>query len=178
MCAHHDPFRFNILTWCRVRSWSSKRTFVEIPSRYNANATDLTLNSVICWSFYPKVLRREGKGWRNVANNQSVSLHPSSVNQGVEQTPQWLSFYHIMQSSNKCVSYDSEALTQTDRGRRFYNAHETSAVEPFALVLACGEADFKVGHWLVSMDGGFTDHKTARCTPESLSLMVTASSSR
>ena len=28
---------------------------------------------------------------------------------------------------------------------RFYNAHETSAVEEFAIAIACGDADFKVG---------------------------------
>lgn len=27
---------------------------------------------------------------------------------------------------------------------RFYNAHETSAVEDFAIALACGDAEFKV----------------------------------
>ena len=27
---------------------------------------------------------------------------------------------------------------------RFYNAHETSAVEDFAIALVCGEAEFKV----------------------------------
>ncbi|KAL9028964.1 MAG: hypothetical protein Q9196_002739 [Gyalolechia fulgens] len=85
----------------KIRSWTSKRTFVEIPARFNENATDLTLNSILCWSFYPKLLKRDGKGWRNIANNQSVSLHPTSVNKGIEHPPQWLSFYHIMQSSNK-----------------------------------------------------------------------------
>ncbi|KAL8952548.1 MAG: hypothetical protein Q9222_001538 [Ikaeria aurantiellina] len=111
----------------RVRLWSPRRNFVEIPSRYNVNSTDLTINSVIAWSFYPKLLKRDGKGWRNVSNNQSVSLHPTSVNKTVDQPPKWLSFYHIMQSSNK-----------------FYNAHEASAADPFALIMACGEADIKV----------------------------------
>lgn len=31
-----------------------------------------------------------------------------------------------------------------DRLPRFYNAHETSAVEDFAIALVCGDADFKV----------------------------------
>ncbi|KAI4091962.1 MAG: hypothetical protein LQ344_003780 [Seirophora lacunosa] len=127
----------------RLRSWTSRRTFVELPTRFNANNTDLMVNSIICWSFYPKLLKRDGKGWRNVANNQSISLHPKSINKGIEQPPKWLSFYHIMQSSNK----------------KLYNAHETSAVEPFALALACGEADFKVSHFLVNQCAAiiFTD---------------------
>ncbi|KAK4692666.1 hypothetical protein P7C71_g4585, partial [Lecanoromycetidae sp. Uapishka_2] len=121
----------------RVRFYSRKRNFVEIPSRYNANnGNDLVLNSVIAWSFYPKLLKREGNGWRNVANNQAVSLHPTSVNKGIERPPQWLSFYHIMQSSNK-----------------YYNAHETSPVEQFALALVCGEAEFKLYSGVMVIDG-------------------------
>ncbi|KAL8672099.1 MAG: hypothetical protein Q9168_003431 [Polycauliona sp. 1 TL-2023] len=88
----------------RVRSWSSRRTFVEIPARYDTKSSDLVLNSVIGWSFYPKLLKREGKGWRNVANNQSVSLSPTSVNKGAGHAPNWLSFYHIMQSN--VLGYD------------------------------------------------------------------------
>lgn len=125
----------------RVRYWSRKRKFVEIPARYNTNNTnDLILNSVIAWSFYPKLLRREGKGWKNVANNQTVSLHPSSVNKGAatERPPRWLSFYHIMQSSNN---------------NKFYNAHETSPVESFAIALICGEAEFKMYAGVVVLDG-------------------------
>ncbi|KAL8651060.1 MAG: hypothetical protein Q9226_004873, partial [Calogaya cf. arnoldii] len=120
----------------KVRSWSSRRTFVEIPARYDQNSSDLVLNSVIGWSFYPKLLKREGKGWRNVANNQSVSLSPTSVNKGVAQPPSWLSFYHIMQSSNK-----------------YYNAHETGAMEPLALALACGDAEFKMYSGMIIIDG-------------------------
>ncbi|KAI4103529.1 MAG: hypothetical protein LQ339_004254 [Xanthoria mediterranea] len=120
----------------KFRSWSSRRSFVEVPARYDQNSSDLMLNCVVGWSFYPKLLRREGKGWRNVANNQSVSLSPTSVNKGVGQTPNWLSFYHIMQSSNK-----------------YYNAHETGAMEPLALALACGDADFKMYSGMIVIDG-------------------------
>lgn len=121
----------------RVRHYSRKRSFVEIPERYNTNNdNDLILNSVIAWSFYPKLLSRAGKGWKNIANNQAVSLHPTSVNKGMDRPPQWLSFYHIMQSSNK-----------------FYNAHETSPVEEFAVALVCGEAEFKMYSGVIVIDG-------------------------
>ena len=87
---------------CSARFYSRQRHFVEIPSKYEINASnELVINSVIAWSFYPKLLVRDGKGWRNIANNQSVSLYPTSVNKGVSNPPKWLSFYHIMQSSNK-----------------------------------------------------------------------------
>lgn len=86
----------------RARFYSRQRHFVELPSICDVNNTnDLILNSVIAWSFYPKILARDGKGWRNIANNQTVSLYPTSVNKGVNNPPKWLSFYHIMQGSNK-----------------------------------------------------------------------------
>lgn len=92
----------SILILWSARTHSKWRRFVELPERYDLNnSNELIVNSVFAWSFYPKLLKRDGKGWRNVANNQTVSLHPTSVNKGVERPPGWLSFYHIMQSSNK-----------------------------------------------------------------------------
>lgn len=92
----------------------------------NSN-NELIINSVIAWSFYPKLITRDGKGWRNVGNNQAVTLHPTSVNKQSDQSVKWLSYYHIMQARN-----------------RNYNAFETSAVDDFAIALLCGEAEFKV----------------------------------
>jgi len=36
---------------------------------------------------------------------------------------------------------------------RFYNAHETSAVEDFPLALVCGDADFKMYSGVIIIDG-------------------------
>lgn len=36
---------------------------------------------------------------------------------------------------------------------RFYNAHETSAVEDFVLALVCGDADFKMYSGVIIIDG-------------------------
>ena len=86
----------------RARFHSSRsRNFVSLPPSSTSNdQNDITAASLIAWAFYPKLLTRDGRGWRNVANNQSVSLHPTSVNKG-SNVPKWLSYYHIMQSSNK-----------------------------------------------------------------------------
>lgn len=120
----------------RVRFAGRQRQFFAVPERYDINSgSDLVVNSVIAWSFYPKLLAREGKGWRNVANNQAVSLHPTSVNKGSDAPIKWLSFYHIMQARNK-----------------FYNAHETSAVEDFAVALLCGDPEFKMYSGVISID--------------------------
>ena len=131
----------------RVRSAFRQRQFVEIPAAYDAHsANDLVTTSVVAWSFYPKLLRAEGgKAWRNVANNQLVTLFPTSVNRssagagagaGDPRPPKWLSFYHIMQASS-----------------RAYHAHETSAAEDLAVALNCGEADFRTYAGVVVIDG-------------------------
>ena len=120
----------------KVGVYSRKRNFVCIPDRYNSNNYDLMQNTVIACGFYPQLLKREGKGWRNIANNQSVSLYPTSVNRGMVKAFKWLSFYHVMQSSSKS-----------------YNAHETSPVEDFAVALICGEAEFKMYAGVIVIDG-------------------------
>lgn len=112
----------------RARYSGRQRQFFSIPEEYDLNSTnDVVVNSVIAWSFYPKLLTREGKGWRNIANNQTVTLHPTSVNKQSDSLVRWLSYYNIMQARN-----------------RAYQAHETSAVEDFAIALLCGDAEFKV----------------------------------
>ena len=124
----------------KARSYSfHRRNFVSLPPASTVNDADLIVNSVIAWSFYPKLLVRDGKGWRNAANNQTVSLHPSSVNKGIPYSPsmQYLSFYHIMQSGSG----------------KAYNAHETSPVEAFAIALACGDAEFRMYAGVVLLDG-------------------------
>lgn len=75
--------------------------FFEVPRRANINSdNDTVSSSVISWSFYPKLLVRDTpgtKGLRNVGNNQSISIHPSSVNRN-QLDLKWLSYYHIMQA--------------------------------------------------------------------------------
>ena len=116
------------LRFSRARYTGRQRQFFTIPERYNINTgSNIVVDSVIAWSFYPKLLAREGKGWRNVANNQAVSLHPTSVNKRSDKPLKWLSFYHIMQARSK-----------------YYNAHETSVVEDLAVALLCGDVEFKV----------------------------------
>ncbi|KAM5443923.1 putative RNA helicase [Microsporum ferrugineum] len=121
----------------RARYAGRKRQFFVAPEHVDMNSNnDTIVNSVIAWSFYPRLLTRHGKGWRNVSNNQAVVLHSASVNKHTENPLKWLSYYHIMQSRN-----------------RNYNAHETSAVEELAVVLCCGDAEFKMYAGIISLDG-------------------------
>ncbi|KAJ6051991.1 hypothetical protein N7460_002525 [Penicillium canescens] len=120
----------------RARSNSRNRQFFTIPEEFDLNSSnDVVVNSVIAWSFYPKLLTREGKGWRNVGNNQTVTLHPTSINKRADSSVKWLSYYHIMQARNRNL-----------------NAHDTSAVDDFAIALLCGDAEFKLYSGVVSID--------------------------
>ncbi|KAI3397202.1 hypothetical protein diail_11081 [Diaporthe ilicicola] len=115
------------------------QAFFDLPQRVNINSNnDVISQSVIAWSFYPKLLVRDvpgGKGLRNVGNNQSVSMHPTSVNKGHNEL-RWLSYYHIMQGSSK-----------------FTNAHETTAVEAFAIALQCGDVRADMYSGVLILDG-------------------------
>lgn len=90
-------------TLSRLRFSGRRRhqAFFELPQRVNVNSdNDVVAQSVIAWSFYPKLLVRDvpgGKGLRNIGNNQSISLHRSSVNKGHNEL-RWLSYYNIMQN--------------------------------------------------------------------------------
>lgn len=128
-------------TLSRYRSTSRHRTFVAIPEHYTIHSgNNLLVTSVIAAAFYPKILVREGKGWRNISNAQAVSLAPTSVNKLSSinpSPPRYLSYYHIMQSSNK-----------------FYNAHSTSVAYPLPLVLlAAADVDFKLHAGVIGMPG-------------------------
>jgi ATP-dependent RNA helicase DHX29 len=128
-------------TLSRYRSTTRHRTFVTVPPQYDVHSeNDLLVNSVIATAFYPKILIRDGKGWRNISNNQTVSLAPTSVNKATAINPstaRFLSYYHIMQSTNK-----------------FYNAHSTSIVHPLPMILMAGaDVDFKLHAGVISLPG-------------------------
>lgn len=89
----------------RYSSGGRRRTqaFFEVPRRVSINSdNDAVCQSVIAWSFYPKLLVRDvpgAKALRNVGNNQAISLHPTSVNKTHNEI-RWMSYYHIMQSKS------------------------------------------------------------------------------
>lgn len=122
----------------KMRYNQRQRQFVMLPASVSrAEDNDDIANSVVAWSFYPKIGKREGKGWRNIANNQTLGLHPTSVNKTSLNTDvKYLSFYSIMQSSS-----------------RFTNAQETSPVSDFALVLLSGDAVFHMYAGVIVVDG-------------------------
>ncbi|POS84595.1 hypothetical protein EPUL_002221 [Erysiphe pulchra] len=119
----------------RTRFYGRGRKFFDLPKRSNLNSdNDIITTSVITWSFYPRLLVQDGRGYRNCANNQTISIHPSSVNKGRHDI-KWLSYYHVMQA------------------KQFYNAHETTAAEQFSIALLCGDARCDMYAGVISLDG-------------------------
>ncbi|OAA66639.1 ATP dependent RNA helicase [Niveomyces insectorum RCEF 264] len=121
------------------RGGRRRQAFFELPQRVNLNSDlDVVSQAVIAWGFYPKLLVRDsaggGNGWRNIGNNQTIRLHPSSVNRGHKEL-RWLSYYHIMQSKS------------------LYNAHETTAVEAFPIALLCGDVRCDMYSGVLVLDG-------------------------
>ena len=92
----------------RLRFSGRRRNqWYEVPKRVDVNSdNEVVAQSVIAWSFYPKLLVRDGnsKGLRNVGNNKPITIHPTSVNhpskRGEAPLLRWLSYYNIMQSKS------------------------------------------------------------------------------
>ncbi|KAK5065094.1 hypothetical protein LTR84_000930 [Exophiala bonariae] len=123
----------------RARLGSGRRggTFYTIPDRYNRSVGNRALTAIIAMALYPRVLAREGKGWRNVYSNQQVSLIARSINHGNSRAPSWLSFYEAMQSRSGSL-----------------NVFETSAIPDSALAVLLGDAEFKFFAGVLNLDSG------------------------
>jgi len=122
------PTDIQSLNLVRANRSFHRRRFITLPLHCTRNeSNDTILHSITAWSFYPKLLVREGKGFRSVTNKLSLSIHPTSVNKlspstNFNNNVNYLSFYSILQSSSK-----------------FTNARETSPVEPLMILLGAGE---------------------------------------
>lgn len=151
-------------TFNRTRSSRSRQIFV-LPRRVDVNSDhDLIVDSVIAWALFPRLLVREGSnGWRNISNNQmvkipfnSVNRLPNSAKQNVLMPPtRYLSYYHMMQSR-----------------AGFYQAHETSAVEDFAVVLMCGDLDVRLYSGMLMIDGGHRGRFTVDGWRQAMAIKV------
>lgn len=119
------------------------RRFASVPFSLDTNSSNTELvSTIIAWSLYPKLLTREGKGWRNLGTNQAINIHPTSIirQAGFSASManvQFLSFYSILQSS----------------GARNYNANSLTPVAALTLLLQAGTATFHPIAHVVSIDG-------------------------
>ncbi|TCD67025.1 hypothetical protein EIP91_000645 [Steccherinum ochraceum] len=118
----------------RSRFSRGRPRFVAVPPELNVNAANSwILNSALAAGLYPKILSvdivKDGKSeLRTIMNNQSAAFHPSSINFGRKPKDfgvNYLAYFTLMHS------------------KKLY-AWETGPVEDMALLLLCGEVDFKL----------------------------------
>lgn len=122
------------LNRCRFNAGTHRRhSFFIAPNAVNhSSENDAIVNAIVAAGFYPKLLQKDGKGWKNVVNGQSIAVHPSSVNKHTRS--EWLAFYGIIQSN------------------RFF-AYETGHVDDITVALLCGDVDFKMYSGVLVLDG-------------------------
>lgn len=118
----------------------NRKSFFAIPARFtSASNSDASISSIIAAAFYPKLLLRQGNGYRNISSNLITSIAPNSINspKHTSKAPKWLSFYEAM---------------QTRSGHT--NAIETSSVPEAAIALLLGDASFNIYAGVISIDNG------------------------
>ncbi|KAJ7181792.1 P-loop containing nucleoside triphosphate hydrolase protein [Mycena crocata] len=125
----------------RARYGRSRTRFVMVPPDLDLNPSNVVLlNAALTAGLYPKILSIDSSNgqMRTISNNQHASFHPSSVNFGRKPTDfgvNHLAYFTLMHS------------------KKLY-AWETGPVDDLAMLLLCGDADFK----LVS-NAAFIDRK-------------------
>lgn len=123
------PFERADFDRARYQTYYRSNFFI-VPDEFNHNSgDDAVCSAVVAAAFYPKLLVRDGRGWKNVGGAKPVKVHSSSVNWKTES--EWLSYYGIMRAGG---------------GRKSYDAHDTGHVDELVIALLCGEAEFKVRH--------------------------------
>lgn len=120
-----------------ARHSRSNLRFFDVPQRYNQLSSDTTINAIVAMAFYPKLLKREGRGYRNVYSNQQLQVAPTSINKSSSRPPDWLCYLEA---------------TQAKSGK--LNAFHSSRVSQAMLVLLLGQAEFKFYAGVVDIDHG------------------------
>ncbi|RDB29553.1 putative helicase C15C4.05 [Hypsizygus marmoreus] len=125
----------------RARYGRNRARFVTVPPELDVNSTNVPLiNAALTAGLYPKILAIDPTNgqMRTITNNQHASFHPSSVNfrrKIADFGVNHLAYFTLMHS------------------KKLY-AWETGPVDDMAMMLLCGECDFK----LIS-DSAFIDRK-------------------
>jgi ATP-dependent RNA helicase DHX29 len=114
----------------RARYGRNRTRFVYPPPDFDSNSANPTLiNAALTAGLYPKILSIDKNGQlKTITNNQLSYFHPSSVNfkrNPVEFGVNHLAYFTLMHS------------------KRLY-AWETGPADDLALLLLCGESEFKL----------------------------------
>jgi ATP-dependent RNA helicase DHX29 len=123
----------------RARFGRNRTRFVNVPPFLDSNGSNIALiNSALTAGLYPKVLAIDSSSgqMRTISNNQSAAFHPTSVNFGRKPADfgvNHLVYFTLMHS------------------KKMY-AWETGPIDDLAIVLLCGESEFKVHSNMLSID--------------------------
>ncbi|OAX44745.1 P-loop containing nucleoside triphosphate hydrolase protein [Rhizopogon vinicolor AM-OR11-026] len=123
----------------RARLGRNRTRFVNIPPSLDTNGSNIALvNSALTAGLYSKVLAIDSTSgqMRTISNNQPASFHPTSVNFGRRPTDfgaNHLVYFTLMHS------------------KKMY-AWETGPIDDLAIVLLCGESEFKLASNMLSVD--------------------------
>ncbi|KAJ3995009.1 P-loop containing nucleoside triphosphate hydrolase protein [Lentinula boryana] len=111
----------------RARYSRNRTRFVSVPYGLDSSSDNIALvNAALLAGLYPKVLAVDNSGkMRTITFNQQASFHPSSVNFGRKLTDHHITYFTLMHS------------------KKLY-AWETGPVDDMAMLLLCGEVDFKL----------------------------------
>ncbi|KAG6820381.1 hypothetical protein H0H93_001352 [Arthromyces matolae] len=137
-----------------ARYGRNKTRFVAVPPELDANSNSVPLiNAALTAGLFPKILAIDSTNgqMRTISNNQHAAFHPSSVNFGKKALDfgvNHLSYFTLMHS------------------KRLY-AWETGPVDDMAILLLCGDCDFK----LIS-DSAFIDRKVKFTLPPKSSIAL------
>ena len=133
---------------CRVRYGRNRARFVTVPPELDSNSSNVfLLNAALTAGLYPKILTvdHSSRLMRTISNNQQASFHPSSINFGrkpIDFGVNHLAYFTLMYLSNSSSPCSVDGLLHR-QSKKLY-AWETGPVDDVALVLLCGDADFKV----------------------------------
>ena len=92
----------------------------------------------------PKALETRREGLEERCQQPVCQSSPDFSQQRCCTTPELVVIlsYHAVKQQVSCSWFETRTIANA--GSRYYNAHETGAMEPLALALACGDAEFKV----------------------------------
>ncbi|KAJ3839808.1 P-loop containing nucleoside triphosphate hydrolase protein [Lentinula raphanica] len=122
----------------RARYRGNRTRFVNVPPKLDSSSSNSALvNAALLAGLYPKVLAVDKGQMRTITFNQQASFHPSSVNFGRKPTDlgTHIIYFTLMHS------------------KKLY-AWETGPVDDMAMLLLCGEVDFKL-----TSNAAFIDRK-------------------
>ena len=135
--------------WASVRFGRNRYRFVKVPPELDSNSDNIAIvNAALLSGLYPKLICVDATNvlqMRTLSNNQTVHFHPSSVNfrrKPKDITANYLVYFTLMYVV-AWYSMGKRTHPKLRHSKKLY-AWETAPIDDLAMLLLCGECDFKV----------------------------------